>query len=66
MAARWWWNVNYTAATGMSLWMHATLLTAALLLLRLCVCRMPCTQLPPGAVDVEILHDATRREARGG
>lgn len=23
-------------------------------------------QLPPGAVDVEILHDATRREARGG
>ncbi|KAK9811311.1 hypothetical protein WJX72_001578 [[Myrmecia] bisecta] len=23
-------------------------------------------QLPPGSVDVEILHDATRREARGG
>mmetsp|Transcript_26451 Transcript_26451/g.57707 ORF Transcript_26451/g.57707 Transcript_26451/m.57707 type:complete len:94 (-) Transcript_26451:951-1232(-) len=23
-------------------------------------------QLPPAAVDVEILHDATRREARGG
>lgn len=23
-------------------------------------------QLPAGAVDVEILHDATRREARGG
>ena len=23
-------------------------------------------QLPPGAVDVELLHDATRREARGG
>ncbi|KAG2448876.1 hypothetical protein CHLRE_10g441950v5 [Chlamydomonas reinhardtii] len=22
--------------------------------------------LPPGAVDVEVLHDATRREARGG
>jgi len=22
-------------------------------------------QLPPGSVDVEILHDATRREARG-
>ena len=24
------------------------------------------TQLPPGSVDVEILHDATRREAKGG
>ena len=23
-------------------------------------------QLPPGSVDVELLHDATRREARGG
>jgi hypothetical protein len=23
-------------------------------------------QLPPGSVDVEILHDATRREAKGG
>ena len=23
-------------------------------------------QLPPGSVDTEILHDATRREARGG
>lgn len=23
-------------------------------------------QLPTGSVDVEILHDATRREARGG
>lgn len=23
-------------------------------------------QLPPDAVDVDILHDATRREARGG
>ena len=22
--------------------------------------------LPPGSVDVELLHDATRREARGG
>ncbi|KAK9825891.1 hypothetical protein WJX81_001951 [Elliptochloris bilobata] len=22
-------------------------------------------QLPPGSVDIEILHDATRREARG-
>ena len=22
-------------------------------------------QLPPGSVDTEILHDATRREARG-
>ena len=23
-------------------------------------------QLPPDSVDIEILHDATRREARGG
>lgn len=23
-------------------------------------------QLPPGSVDIELLHDATRREARGG
>lgn len=28
--------------------------------------QIACTQLPPGAVDVEVLHDATRREARGG
>lgn len=27
--------------------------------------RAPCTQLPEGSVDVELLHDATRREARG-
>ena len=26
----------------------------------------PRAQLPPGSVDVEILHDATRREAKGG
>lgn len=25
-----------------------------------------CLQLPPGSVDVDLLHDATRREARGG
>jgi hypothetical protein len=34
------------------------------------LCLMKCTvlllQLPPGSVDVDLLHDATRREARGG
>ena len=29
-------------------------------------CLLCLRQLPPGSVDVEILHDATRREARGG
>lgn len=33
----------------------------------LAVCSLlccPCVQLPAGSVDVELLHDATRREAR--
>ena len=28
-------------------------------------CARACSQLPPGSVDVDLLHDATRREARG-